>query len=165
MNPDDLAAFRLVAVDGCDGTGKTSLATLLATRHGFTVVHSPRTPDHLDLTDRYRDLIDGAGRVVMDRCFVSELVYGPIRRGRTRLSLAEAVDLAEAVTQRGGVLVHLTAPPHVVRRRLIDRDGPPPTPMAEISHLLDAYQQIFAAVAVHVPVITIDTAQATEPFR
>ncbi|MFL6112606.1 MAG: hypothetical protein ACJ786_14810 [Catenulispora sp.] len=33
----------------------------------------------------------------MDRCFISELVYGPLHRGRSRLSLEDAFDLAEAV--------------------------------------------------------------------
>lgn len=165
MNVEQLAAFRVVALDGCDGTGKTSLANLLATGHGFTVVHSPRTPDQVDLADRYRSLVSSDGPLVMDRCFISELVYGPIHRGRTRLSLEDAFDLAEAVTAHNGIMVHLTAPAQVIQRRLLERDGPPPTPMREITELIDSYRRVFAAVAAHVQVIDIDTAEVAEPFR
>lgn len=165
MNVEELAAYRVVALDGCDGTGKTSLANLLATNHGFTIVHSSRTPDQVDLADRYRSLISGDGLLVMDRCFISELVYGPIHRGRTRLSLEDAFDLAEAVTSHGGVMVHMTAPPQVIQRRLLERDGPPLALIDEITELVDAYRRVFDTIGAHVQVVNIDTAQVTEPFR
>ncbi|WP_194891328.1 hypothetical protein [Catenulispora pinisilvae] len=165
MNVGELAGYRVVALDGCDGTGKTSLANLLALNYGFTIVHSPRTPDQVDLADRYRSLISGDGKVVMDRCFISELVYGPIHRGRTRLSLEDAFDLAEAVAAHGGVMVHLTAPPQVIRHRLLERDGPPSASIEEIAELVDAYRQVFDAVNAHVQVVSIDTAQVSQPFR
>ncbi|MFL6112625.1 MAG: hypothetical protein ACJ786_14915 [Catenulispora sp.] len=165
MRAERLAAFRVVALDGCDGTGKTSLANLLATHHGFTVVHSPRTPDQVDLASRYRDLISGDGPLVMDRCFISELVYGPLHRGRSRLSLEDAFDLAEAVTAHHGVMVHMTAPAQVIQDRLLRRDGPPTTPIEQITELVDAYRRVFDAVAAHARVVGIDTAEVTEPFR
>ena len=165
MRVEELAAFRVVALDGCDGTGKTSLANLLAARHGFTVVHSPRTPSQVDLAGRYRDLISGDGPLVMDRCFISELVYGPIHRGLSRLSLEDAFDLAEAVTAHHGVMVHMTAPAQVIQDRLVERDGPPTTPIEEITELIDAYRRVFDAVAAHARVVSIDTAEVAEPFR
>jgi thymidylate kinase len=164
MNVEELGAFRVVVLDGCDGTGKTSLANLLAAEHGFTIVHSPQTPDQVGLADRYRKLIVAGGKLVMDRCFISELVYGPIHRGRSRLSLEDAFDLAEAVTNHDGVMVHLDAPAEVIQGRLIDRDGLPGTPLEEIRDLLAAYRRVFDAVAAHVRVVRIDTANATEPI-
>ena len=50
-------SYRIVAVEGCDGTGKTTLAERLVTEYGFSVIHSPRTPDHVELTDRYQQII------------------------------------------------------------------------------------------------------------
>jgi thymidylate kinase len=165
VNAEQLAGFRVVALDGCDGTGKTSLANMLATDHGFTIVHSPPTPDQVDLASRYRDLISGDGPLVMDRCFISELVYGPIHRGRSRLSLEDAFDLAEAVTAHHGIMVHMTAPAQVIQRRLTERDGPPTTPIEEITELIGAYRRVFDAVAEHARVVGIDTAEIAEPFR
>ncbi|MFF1342085.1 hypothetical protein ACFVYT_30055 [Streptomyces sp. NPDC058290] len=75
----ELAAYRTLVLEGCDGAGKSTLAALFAARHGFTVIHSPRTPD---LTARY--LAQG-GRLILDRSFISELVYGPLLRGASRI--------------------------------------------------------------------------------
>jgi hypothetical protein len=101
----------------------------------------------------------------MDRCFISELVYGPIHRGRSRLALEDVLDLAEAVTAHSGVMVHMTAPPQVIQHRLLERDGPPLTPIEEITELVDAYGRLFDTVGARVQVVRIDTAQVTEPFR
>ena len=56
-----------------------------------------------------------------ERSFVSELVYGPLRHGGSRLTDAAACDLAILVARRDGVLVHLTAPASVIRARLLER--------------------------------------------
>ncbi|MDT0344131.1 nucleoside/nucleotide kinase family protein [Streptomyces litchfieldiae] len=147
---------RTLVLEGCDGVGKSTLAAHLSTQHGFTVVHSPRTPDHLDLTGRYRTLLEEPGRILLDRCFLSELVYGPLLRGRSRISWSQAIDLAESVTARSGLLIHLTAPPHLVRQRLLARDGDA-IPLEEISALISAYHQVFDSLADYTPVRTLDT--------
>ncbi|MEV3853109.1 hypothetical protein AB0J38_02160 [Streptomyces sp. NPDC050095] len=160
---DEIAArHRTLAVEGCDGAGKTTLALGLAHTHDFAVVHSPRTPDHLDLASRYRELLGQPGRLLLDRCFLSELVYGPLLRGRSRINWAQAIDLAEAVVDRGGMFVHLTAPPAVIRRRLHDRDGEAPE-LEEVSALVTSYQRAFETLAAYCPVTTIDTSITALP--
>lgn len=78
MNLDEIAgAYQTLVLEGCDGVGKSTLGERLSTDHGFVVVHSPKTPDHLDLATRYRNILAGPGRIIFDRCFISELVYGP----------------------------------------------------------------------------------------
>lgn len=156
MIPDPrLAEYRIVAIDGCDGTGKTSLAAVLTTEHGFTVIHSPRTPDNIGLLDRYRGILATPGWLVLDRCFVSELVYGPLYRRRSRLSWPDAVDLARDLAARGGIFVHLTGQATAVRARLLARDGASPS-LAEINTLINAYHRVFAALAVHAPTLQRD---------
>jgi len=152
------AQYRTVVIEGCDGTGKTTLARRLTGEHGFSHVHATRTPDHLDLTTRYLHILDTDNRLVMDRSFVSELVYGPLQRGRSRLTWAQVLDLAEAVTQRTGVFIHLTAPADIVHARLLLRDGQGDAPDA-LTALLAAYERAFRTLTDHATVITIDTAQ------
>ncbi|MGH3839214.1 MAG: hypothetical protein ACRDSF_26480, partial [Pseudonocardiaceae bacterium] len=102
-----------------DGVGKSTLAQQLASGHGFTIVHSGRTPDGVDLSKRYRQILSQPGRLVLDRSFVSELVYGPLHHGGSRLTDADACDLAALVARRDGVLVHLTASASTIRARLL----------------------------------------------
>jgi thymidylate kinase len=155
VTPAELAAaYRIVVIDGCDGTGKTTLAGQLADHHGYQVVHSPMTPDDVDLAGRYRSILGQPGRVVLDRCFVSELVYGPLHRGRSRLTAGEAAVLAKAVADAGGVFIHLTGEPAAVCARLLARDGT--ADPNQVAALLAGYERAFAAIAEHATVVQID---------
>jgi len=157
VNLNDLAAtYRILTLDGCDGTGKTTLAEYLQAQHGFTVIHSSRTPDHVDLAARYRQILATAGRLVLDRCFVSELVYGPLRYGRSRLSWNDAVELSATLAARGGAFVHLTGTPAAIQRRLLDRRDTELPALGDISDLVTAYQRIFESLAAHAPVVHVD---------
>lgn len=151
------AAYTTIVLEGTDGTGKTTLANLLGSRHGFGVVHSPRTPEGVDLADRYRQLLNRPGRLVLDRSFVSELVYGPLLRGRSRIDWDTATQLICAVTDRRGVFVHLTAPASTIAARLRARDETSSLSTELIGRLNRAYEHIFAKIATLAPVITVDT--------
>lgn len=153
----EIARHHTVVLEGGDGVGKSTLAELLVTQHAFTRVHSPRTPDHQDLTTRYRDLLARPGQLVLDRSFVSELVYGPLYRDRSRLTWDQARELADLVTTRDGLFLHLVAPADMVQNRLMARDGQAPD-LDAIAELAHAYQRVFRILADHVPVLTYDTA-------
>lgn len=155
-------AYRTIVIEGCDGVGKTSMARKLAAEHGFTVIHSPRTPDHVDLAARYRRILAEPGHLALDRAFVSELVYGPLYRGRTRLSWEDAFDLAEDVNNRDGVFLHLTGSAASIAARLTARDQRAPE-IAELAALIDAYTRVFTTLAAHAPVITLDIDAIPEP--
>jgi len=151
-----LARYEVVVLEGCDGTGKTTLATTLADRHDYLVVHSGRTPDSIDLAARYRAILATPGKVVLDRSFISELVYGPLDHGRSRLTITAAISLAQLVAARGGVLVHLTGSPAAILAGLRARDGPVPEG-ERIRTIVDAYGGAFARLGSAAPVVTIDT--------
>jgi predicted ATPase len=151
-----LAAHEVIVLEGCNGTGKTTLAAALAARHGYVVVHSGRTPDGIDLADHYEAMLALPGRLVLDRSFISELVYGPLDHGRTRLTLPAAIALARLVAERGGVLVHLTGRPEIIAARLHARDEPYPS-VARIRALIRAYHDTFAALGGIVPIVITDT--------
>jgi len=52
------AQYPVVVFEGCDGTGKSTLATLLGTRYGYTVIRSGRLTadqgDGADAVEGYR---------------------------------------------------------------------------------------------------------------
>lgn len=157
MTPARLAAtYRAIAVDGPDGAGKTTLVSRLRAQHGFTVVHSARTPDGVDLIARYRRILATPGPLALDRCFVSELVYGPLHHGGSRITRDEAADLAHTLTARQGVLVHVTAAAEIIHGRLLARDATSPD-LAALDELLAVYERVFANLAQHVPVVRVDT--------
>lgn len=154
-----LAASPLIVLDGCDGTGKTTLAQAISRRHGHMVIHSGRTPDGTDIHARYRQILAEPGPAVLDRSFISELVYGPLYHGRSRLTPEDAASLARTVAARGGTLVHLTARPDAIIARLRSRDGTAPS-LGDITAIIDGYHMAFALLAGTAPVITADTTSA-----
>ncbi|HEY0937547.1 MAG TPA: hypothetical protein VGD91_27885 [Trebonia sp.] len=153
-----LAAREIVVLDGCDGTGKTTLAQDMRAQYGYRVIHSGRTPDGIDLVRRYRRILAVPGPVVLDRSFISELVYGPLFHGRSRLSRADALSLAAAVGDRGGVLVHLTGSPDAIIARLRHRDGAAPG-VDTVNAVVAAYRTAFALLADAAPVVVADLAE------
>lgn len=152
-----ISAHRTVVLEGCDGVGKSTLAQQLSRDLGFTIVHSTRTPDGVNLAERYQQILSRPERLALDRSFVSELVYGPLRHGGSRLTDADACDLAALVAHRDGVLAHLTAPISVVRARLLERDGPAAAPIADIESLITAYERVVTTLAPYLPVVRLDT--------
>lgn len=148
--------YEVVVLEGCDGTGKTTIACNLAEHHGYAVLHSARPPDAIDLAEQYRSILARPGKLALDRSFISELVYGPFKFGRSRLSAPDAAELAFRVADRGGVLVHLTGSPDVIAARLRARDGYAPAP-ERTKKVIESYRKVFDALAGAAPTITSDT--------
>jgi thymidylate kinase len=149
----------LIVLDGCDGAGKTTLAAAVANRHGHSLVHATLTPAGPDLFAKYHEILARPGPQVLDRSFISELVYGPLDRGHSRLTFEQAAHLAAAAARHGGILVHLTGQPDRIAARLLARDGHAPSP-PRIRALISAYAEVFTRLADHATVITIDTTAA-----
>ena len=158
MRWEELAAGHpVIVLEGCDGTGKSTLATLLSTRYGYTIIRSGRLPDGADLAKRYGEALDQPGNLVLDRSFITELVYGPLRAGgRSRLTPDQSASLAFTVADRGGVLVHLTAHPKALAWRLGQRDGHAP-PLSWLRSVVRSYRNVFAALDGAAPIVRIDT--------
>lgn len=146
-------SHAVVLLEGCDGSGKTTLADQLAGRYGFRVVHSARSPDSIDLVQRHRAIISAPGRLALDRSFVSELVYGPIFHGQSRLAWPHATELAQLVADRGGAVVHLTAEPQTIQARLEHRRDSDPLPLTLIERIQHQYDDVFAQLDDHVTIV------------
>jgi hypothetical protein len=150
------AGYPVVVCEGCDGTGKSTLAAELSARRGYTIIRSGRLDEGPDLADRYRAVFDQPGNLVLDRSFITELVYGPLRNGRSRLDPDQAARLAFALADRGGLLVHLTAHPKALAWRLRLRDGHAP-PLAWLRSVVRSYRDVFVAMDGTAPIVTLDT--------
>ncbi|GAA3762076.1 hypothetical protein [Salinactinospora qingdaonensis] len=151
------AHHRLIILEGCDGVGKSTLARRIAHMHGHRILHSGVSPEGTDLVIHYTHAIQALEHSVMDRSFISELVYGPLFRGHTRISTDDAINLCHQLVKRGGLLVHLTAPPHTIAARLHNRDGTHPK-TEHLQAIVHAYQAVFSTFArAGIPVTTQET--------
>jgi hypothetical protein len=151
--PQALIRHRTLVIEGPDGISRSGLIAGL-THHGFLIQHLADRLHHVDPTRPHRELLASPGRVALDGSIVHELVYGPLRRGHSRVTWIQALDFAESVAERDGAFIHLTAPGHVAR--------PAPTDFAEAA---DSYARAMRTLAQHVPVVTLDTGDLGHPPR
>ncbi|UUU19447.1 hypothetical protein [Streptomyces sp. DSM 40750] len=149
--PSTLTQYRTLIIEGHEGPGRTHLMTELA-HLGFEVRHMPPFLHHLDPALPYRELLAGPGRPAVDGNLVAELVYGPLRRGRSRVTWIQALDLAETVAERDGAMLHLTATSGHAHS-------------AEAVEAATAYARAFRTLAQHVPVVTLDAGEPSRPIR
>ncbi|QJD49850.1 thymidylate kinase [Microbacterium phage AvGardian] len=124
---------QIVLLEGADGTGKTTFVER-SVRHALErgeeeprVIHNDAS-DHLlpgslyrhyraQLLDAVQFRADGISTFI-DRSFLSEVVYGRLYRGTSRVTLREAHKLERLAHEAGILLLGMTAPLDVRRLRL-----------------------------------------------
>jgi len=106
--------MKIVILEGPDGAGKTTLATTLAVRYQYNFKRCGPPISGLPEIERYTCLIENADasskRIVFDRLHVGELVYGPIVRGHSQLTLQDLYSLDKQLYIAGGVVVYCLPP-------------------------------------------------------
>lgn len=132
----------LILLEGPDCGGKTTLADQLAAHFRaaspyptrLEVLHAgPPAPGvspfdeyelALDEPDRLARILDVDGLVVLDRWHAGEAVYGPLLRGRSRLTDAGLYHVELALDALGAVKVACLPPLTVLHERLRRRGDP-----------------------------------------
>ncbi|MFI6348584.1 hypothetical protein [Streptomyces sp. NPDC050560] len=140
---DATASCRTLLVEGPAGPGRDAVLAELSDA-GFTVLRPPRELDRLDPARSYRELLDTPGRIALDGGPLRELVYGPLRRGRARVTWIEALDFADAVAERDGALVHVPG-----------ADPAEGASSGEEAAAQHAYERAATTLAQHLPLVTV----------
>ncbi|WP_371664300.1 hypothetical protein [Streptomyces sp. NBC_00280] len=151
---ETVAAYRTLVVEGHEGVHRAQLFSGLALL-GFPSRRPPDGLHHLDPARPYRDLLAAPGRLVIDGGIIGELVYGPLRRGRSRVTWIQALDFAEAVAEREGAMLHLTGGEHGGEHDSEHGDDGSETAAAAL-----AYARVFRTLAQHVPVVSVHVGSA-----
>ena len=135
-----------VILEGCDGVGKTTLANLLIYR-GYKSLHFNYDPS-LSIKEKYQKILskDYGENIVLDRSFISEMVYGPLKGGYSRLSDHDFSELLQLLNKRGGRVVLLDAASEVIQHRLQKRNDASDKNMDInlITNIRNLYKQILS---------------------
>lgn len=132
----------LIILEGVDGAGKSTTADAIARLlPGATRLH--KGPMTADAITEYEDPLasyrpGSETHVICDRWHVGELVYGPVLRGKARMTLAERRHIDLFLAARGAVVVHVTASMSTIRQRLSTR-GDDLVTLDQIDELNDRY--------------------------
>lgn len=114
----------IIIIEGADGSGKTTLANLLSKQTGYPVVHrsQPKTEEEKkQMRQMYIDIIDTGKNMIFDRCWYSEMAYGPVMRDASVISYPEMYLLEEKLAKHGAMIIYCTDKPKTLWRRATKR--------------------------------------------
>ena len=120
----------LIVLEGCDGSGKSSLADLLAQLYNAEVIHATReTPNDMEWFSKIMDVARNRN-IIMDRAFWGQFVYQ--KPNERKLSFNDLNSLEHRLAEEGGKLVYVYSPDRVITRRLNNRNEVPSLPVKSI---------------------------------
>ena len=146
----------LIVLEGCDGTGKTSIAKLIqAVMLDAEIIHcTAETPNDFKFFSKLID-IGQYRNIILDRGMYGQFVYqSPEDR---KLSNKQLRALELNMLRTGAKVVHVTAMKQTVEDRLNSRSE---VPMHTVSVLLSRFDDLFEKSLM--PVITVDTTNGLE---
>lgn len=122
----------LLCLEGVDGSGKSTLASALSSAlrdRGDTdateIINIHRGPLNRSPLNEYALDIESALQaekiIIADRWHLGENVYGPLYRGKSRMSTGQFRWIELFLQTYGATLVHVTQPLEVIRSRLAAR--------------------------------------------
>lgn len=103
----------IIIIEGPDGSGKTSLAEKISKQTRYPIIHrtQPKSEEEKKLMmGEYLQLIRSNKNCILDRCWYSEMAYGPVMRDASVLSYPQMYELEELLAKTGAILIYATGP-------------------------------------------------------
>ena len=127
----------MIVLEGCDGSGKSTLSNLLAQLYNAEVIHATReTPNDMEW---FSSLMDEAQNrnIIMDRAFWGQFVYQkPFER---HLTYADLRTLEKRLEAEDGKLIYVYSPERIINRRLNKRSE---VTSAPVRYILRKYKNL-----------------------
>lgn len=155
----------IIIIEGPDGAGKTTLCQqLLTSIPGSELKHfgAPATKEEaLNYYKVYVDLLkyyDRSKVLIIDRCWYSDMVYGPIMRNTQEMSQEYADMLAGMVVAcGGGMIIYCTAGVNTLWSRCKKRGETYIKDSGTLKLIHDRYEEVMKNCVQFLPVIRYDT--------
>lgn len=100
----------VIIIEGPDGSGKTTLANQLAKQNKCPIIHKcqPKSAEKKRMIQEYVDTIKSNKNVIFDRCWYSEMVYGPIMRDASVIDFYDMYELERLLAKSGAIIIYAT---------------------------------------------------------
>ena len=149
-----------IILEGADGTGKTTLAKILADKYGLDICHCTQ----YDPSD-YNFYKHSARKnnVVWDRHTIGELIYPEIFSRKPQIGPEDARLAIYYAKKEGAKIFILTEDNELIKKRLLERGGEDERILNNIEWINDRFK--FYAEQYYIPVISTSTMTLGEIFN
>lgn len=115
----------IIILEGIDGGGKSTLATLIQAKSPWpktTVVHKGPIKTNV-IEELITPILEVKpdGLLIADRWHLSELIYGPIYRGKSQIDLEVLNEIETVLTHMKAVRAVVSPPLYQIEKRLLAR--------------------------------------------
>ena len=145
----------IIIIEGPDGSGKTTLANTLSKQTGYPVVHrsQPKSEEEKrQMMQQYIDAIVTGKNMIFDRCWYSEMVYGPIMRDNSVITYPEMYLLEAKLAKRGALIIYCTDDPKTLWKRATRRGEDYITDYETFERICAGFDALMS-VPHHIPVV------------
>ena len=147
----------IIILEGPDGAGKTTLAEKLKQQTGYTYLRraQPKTEeDKKRMMEEYIQVIKSGKNCIFDRCWYSELIYGPIMRDASVITYPQMYQLERLIAKNGAILIYCTAPEATLWKRCMRRGEDYITKHEDFRKICKEYDTLMYDVPHLIPVTT-----------
>lgn len=136
-------------LEGCDGTGKSTLATQLSLAYGIPIIHSTA---HTDNTKEYHmSLLRQANETgaVLDRFFWGDFVYAHLFGRKPKMTVEELHECEKYANEIGARIIHVTANNEDIITRLTARGDETKELISKVPQIVVGYSAVINFVTRH----------------
>lgn len=141
MRKSSLEMGDLIIIEGCDCTGKTTMARNLCALYGYNYAHC--TKETKNDFDFFRSLLE-AEHVIFDRFCYGQFVYQPPSEWNLK-NIAGLHQIESEILVRGAKVIYLEASVSAIMYRLSKRGNDAFVPdEPAVTRVLNAYEDIWS---------------------
>ena len=145
----------MIIIEGLDGTGKTTLANDLLNKNYILINNNLTSESHYD---KYVNIIKTSDiNSVSDRSFISEMVYGKILSGTTKLSEEEFINLVKLYSEYETKIIYLYASKKILLERRKDDFKDSKVIFHLYQELMDEFERRLDYISAYIDVFSRNT--------
>lgn len=147
----------MIIIEGLDGTGKTTLANDLLNKNYILINNNLTSESHYD---KYVNIIKTSDiNSVSDRSFVSEMAYGKVLSGTTKLSEEEFINLVKLYSEYETKIIYLYASKKILLERRKDDFKDSKVIFHLYQELMDEFERRLDYISAYIDVFSINTGE------
>lgn len=155
----------IIIIEGPDGAGKSTLAKKLSKQTGYPIKRFsyPRTSEEqLKMHDTYREIITTENNFIMDRCWYSEMVYGPIKRDQSWITVEQMYTYEKILATQGAMIIHCTDSTYTLWGRATERGEEYVTTYEQLNNIKNGYEALLHGMPHIIPVVRYELSKNKE---